>query len=257
LADEIIHEFGLSSVVGPYLALPILKQALANATDTILIFVLYSIIRNRYKHLRPGTQDHAQVHRIHMGTWLVIFLLGIADEGLFFYAQTYVESDDIDPAKALNMVNWYKNIHLSYVIIYCTIVLEIFARSVRIWREARQKQKQSPVSEPFERRLCWISTNLLFKISNILVQVIAPFLVIRSISNVALSVIYITLGRKEEKSTAVVTGVLLGLTSVVVYVGLVIVAFEKDWIVPKVPIIRRVVDTISNVDHEADGKLFP
>jgi hypothetical protein len=150
LADEIIHEFGLSSVVGPYLALPILKQALANATDTILIFVLYSIIRNRYKHLRPGTQDHAQAPRIHMGTWLVIFLLGIADEGLFFYAQTYVESDDIDPAKALNMVNWYKNIHLSYVIIYCTIVLEIFARSVRIWHEARQKQKQSPVSEPFE-----------------------------------------------------------------------------------------------------------
>ena len=154
LADEIIHEFGLSSVVGPYLALPILKQVFANATDTILIFVLYSIISNRSKHLRPRTQDHAQAHRIHMGTWLLIFLLGIADEGLFFYAQTYVEYDDIDPAKALNIVNWYKNIHLSYVIIYCTIILEIFACSIRIWHEARQKRKQSPVSEPCKRKLC-------------------------------------------------------------------------------------------------------
>ncbi|KUJ11021.1 uncharacterized protein LY89DRAFT_688983 [Mollisia scopiformis] len=238
LADEIIHEFGLSSVVGPYLALPILKQVFANATDTILIFVLYSIIRNRSKHLRPGTQDHAHAHRIHMGTWLLIFLLGIADESLFFYAQAYVESDDIDPAKALNIVNWYKNIHLSYVIIYCTIILEIFACSVRIWHEARQKQAQSPIS-------------------NILVQVIAPFLVIRSISNVALSVIYITLGRKEEKSTAVVVGILLGLTSVVVYVGLVVIAFEKDWDVPKVPTIARFVDTAHHLDNEADGKLFP
>jgi hypothetical protein len=72
-----------------------------------------------------------------------------------------------------------------------------------------------------------------------------------------LSVIYITLGRKEEKSTAVVMGVLLGLTSVVVYVGLVVVAFEKDWDVPKVPTIARLVDTAYHVDNEADGKLFP
>ena len=147
LADEIIHEFGLSSVVGPYLALPILKQVFAYATDTILIFVLYSVIKNRFKHLRHGTQDYAQAQRLHMGTWLVIFLFGIADEGLFFYAQTYVEYDDVDPAKALNIVNWYKNIHLSYVTIYCAITLEIFTRSVIIWREARQKQKQSLVSE--------------------------------------------------------------------------------------------------------------
>ena len=102
-----------------------------------------------------------------------------------------------------------------------------------------------------------MSANLPFKISNILVHVIAPFLVIRSISNVALSVFYITLGRKEEKSTAVVTGVLLGLTSVVVYVGLVVVAFEKDWDVPKVPKIARIVDTAYRVDNEADGKPSP
>jgi hypothetical protein len=72
-----------------------------------------------------------------------------------------------------------------------------------------------------------------------------------------LSVIYITLGRKEEKSTAVVTGVLLGLTSVVVYVGLVVVAFEKDWDVPKVPKLADVVNTTSKVDNEAAGKLSP
>ncbi|KAH6698275.1 hypothetical protein BKA61DRAFT_682653 [Leptodontidium sp. MPI-SDFR-AT-0119] len=238
LADEIIHELGLSSVVGPYLALPILKQVFANATDTILIFVLYSVIKNRSKHLRPGTKDYAQAQRLHEGTWLLIFLFGIADEGLFFYSLTYVESGDIDPAKALNIVNWYKDIHLSYVTIYCAITLEIFIRSVMIWYEARKKQKQS-------------------LISNILIRMITPFLLIRSLSNVALSVIYISLGREEEKSTAVVTGVLLGLTSVVLYVGLVVIAFEKDWDMPKIPNISGGINLAYDADNEASREPFP
>jgi hypothetical protein len=154
VADEIIHEFGLGSKIGPYLALPILKQVFANATDTILIFILYSVIKNRFQQLRPKTQKYPQAQLIHMGTWLFIFLFGIADEGLFFYAQAYVTSDDINPAKAVNIVNWYKNIHLSYVTIYCAVILEVFACSFVIWREARQKQKQSRVSELLELKFC-------------------------------------------------------------------------------------------------------
>jgi hypothetical protein len=86
---------------------------------------------------------------------------------------------------------------------------------------------------------------------------ITPFLLIRSLSNVALSVIYISLGREEEKSTAVVTGVLLGLTSVVVYVGLVVIAFEKDWDMPEVPKISTGINLAYRMDNEAGGKLFP
>jgi hypothetical protein len=85
---------------------------------------------------------------------------------------------------------------------------------------------------------------------------ITPFLLIRSLSNVALSVIYISLGREEEKSTAVVTGILLGLTSIVVYVGLVVIAFEKDWDVPKVPKISEVTNLVYRVDNEASGGHF-
>jgi hypothetical protein len=82
---------------------------------------------------------------------------------------------------------------------------------------------------------------------------ITPFLIIRSVSNIALTVIYIFLAREEQKSTAVVTGVLLGITSVVIYVGLVVIAFEKDWDVRN---INRLVNGAYHLNNEADGNLF-
>lgn len=58
-----------------------------------------------------------------------------------------------------------------------------------------------------------------------------PFLVIRSISNLALTIIYVYLAHYEQKSTGVITAVLLGLASVAVYTGLVVIGLEndKDW----------------------------
>lgn len=147
LADEIIHELGLSSVLGPYLALAILKQVFANATDTTLIFVLYSVLKNRLKHLGTPDKSYSRMQLSYMATWLLIFLFGLADEGLFFYAQSYVGLSDIDPAKVVYWVNWYKNIHLSYVSVYCAIVLEIFYRSVALYHEAKRKRNPSRVSQ--------------------------------------------------------------------------------------------------------------
>ena len=83
---------------------------------------------------------------------------------------------------------------------------------------------------------------------------IVPFLLIRSLANVALSVFYITLGREEEKFTAVVIGVLLGLTSVVVYVGLVIIAFQKDWDMPVEPEVGKIVTLASQLDDGVGGQ---
>ena len=58
-----------------------------------------------------------------------------------------------------------------------------------------------------------------------------PFLVIRSISNLALTIIYVYLAHYGQKSTGVITAVLLGLASVAVYTGLVVIGLEndKDW----------------------------
>jgi hypothetical protein len=42
-------------------------------------------------------------------------------------------------------------------------------------------------------------------------------------------VIYTYLGHEEQKSTGLIVAVLIGLTSVVVYVGLVMIGFENDW----------------------------
>jgi hypothetical protein len=55
-----------------------------------------------------------------------------------------------------------------------------------------------------------------------------PFLVIRSISNLALTLIYVYLAHYEQKSTGVITAVLLGLTSVAVYTGLVVIGLDNE-----------------------------
>ncbi len=73
------------------------------------------------------------------------------------------------------------------------------------------------------------NVGLRLQISTCLVAIITPFLVVRSISNLAFTIIYVYLAKEEHKSTGVITAVLLGITSVVVYIGLVFVGFEKDW----------------------------
>jgi hypothetical protein len=45
IADEIIHKYRLN-MLSAYLALLIVKQVLANATDTILIYIVYSVVGN-------------------------------------------------------------------------------------------------------------------------------------------------------------------------------------------------------------------
>ena len=56
-----------------------------------------------------------------------------------------------------------------------------------------------------------------------------PFLVIRSLANVAFTAVYVYLASKEQKSTGVTTAALVAIPSVVVYVTLVVIGFEKDW----------------------------
>lgn len=135
MADEIIHEYGFN-MMAAYLALPILKQVLANGTDTTLIYVAYSVIKNRFLYLRPQKGGYEPVQWLHLGIWVVILLFGIADAGLFSYAQVYMHNDN---AKALNLSNWYKNIHLSYVTVYCAVVLEMFGCAIFIFKELQPR----------------------------------------------------------------------------------------------------------------------
>jgi hypothetical protein len=79
------------------------------------------------------------------------------------------------------------------------------------------------------------------QISRFLILIVMPFLIIRSISNLALTIIYVYLAHYEQKSTGVITAVLLGLTSVAVYTGLVVIGLEndKDWdpaVDPSIPV---------------------
>jgi hypothetical protein len=67
-------------------------------------------------------------------------------------------------------------------------------------------------------------------------------LVVRSAANLAFTIFYIYLAHYEQKSTGVIAAVLLGITSVILYTGLVVVGFDKDWILQR----PRVVDGIGD-----------
>jgi hypothetical protein len=136
MADEIIHEYGLNVVIA-YLALPIIKQVLANGSDTTLIYVVYSVIRNRFRHIGQEKNGYETLQFVHTGVFCIMLLFGIADAGLFSYAQSYILYDDEDETNAINITNWYRNIHLSYITVYCTVTLEMFACALFIFNHSR------------------------------------------------------------------------------------------------------------------------
>jgi hypothetical protein len=138
MADEIIHEYKVN-MTGAYLILPILKQVLSNGTDTTLIYVVYSVIKNRFIYCNAEQGGYKTIQNIHLGIWILILLVGVADTVLYSYAQVYI-SHNINNAKAVSISNWYKSIHLPYVTAYCAISVEMFASAGFIWRDSRPIQ---------------------------------------------------------------------------------------------------------------------
>jgi hypothetical protein len=100
LADEILHEYDLE-MLNAYLALPISKQVLANGTDTTLLYVVYSLIRNRFNYIQAEHESYKRLQEIHNGVFIVIVLFAIADASLYSYAQVYTLSHD----NAINISN--------------------------------------------------------------------------------------------------------------------------------------------------------
>jgi hypothetical protein len=135
LADEILHEYDLE-MLNAYLALPIAKQILANGTDTTLLYVVYSLIRNRFDYIHAENDSYKRLQEIHNGAFIVMVLFAIADASLYSYAQVYTVSHD----NAINISNRYRDIHLSYVTVYCAATLEIFACAVVIFKQSGEKQ---------------------------------------------------------------------------------------------------------------------
>jgi hypothetical protein len=139
MADEIVHEYGLN-MQSAYLALPIVKQVLANGTDTTLLYVVYSVIGNRFRQIRPEKSGYELVQHIHIGIFVLMLLFGIADAGIFSYAQAYPLSDGAEETKAINISNWYRNIHLCYITVYCAVILEMLASAVFIFSKSQPEQ---------------------------------------------------------------------------------------------------------------------
>jgi hypothetical protein len=249
MADEIVHEFGLDMITA-YLALPIVKQVLANGTDATLIYIVYSVIKNQFRQIRKG--GYIELQHIHMGIFVLMLLFALGDAGLYSYAQVYTISDYAEESNAITISNWYRNIHLSYIIAYCAVILEMFACAVFIFQRSSLLPKQIRVSSAYKMEKRLYSTDyycLNSQVPKFLTFIVMPFLVIRSISNLALTLIYVYLAHSEQKSTGVITAVLLGLTSVFSYTGLVMIGLgpETDWIMGVDPhgIVKVIFDIIA------------
>jgi hypothetical protein len=81
---------------------------------------------------------------------------------------------------------------------------------------------------------------------------ITPFLIFRSASNLALTIVYVHLGHEEQQSTGLMVSVLLGITSVAVYGALVTIGFDDGWDVKNPPRISN-VDGVVTVAQQFDG----
>jgi hypothetical protein len=79
---------------------------------------------------------------------------------------------------------------------------------------------------------------------------VTPFLVIRSFAALALGIIYIYLANDEQNYTGLINAALLGVTSIVVYAGLVFIGFQKDWY------LQDSLISYVNVQQDDSGSAF-
>jgi hypothetical protein len=69
---------------------------------------------------------------------------------------------------------------------------------------------------------------------------VTPFLVMRTAVNVAFAVLYVYLLHDQQESFGVIKAALLGLPSIVLYTGLVLIGFSQDWDLLPAPILLHV-----------------
>jgi hypothetical protein len=67
------------------------------------------------------------------------------------------------------------------------------------------------------------------QISTYPIAMVTPFLVIRSIAALALSIIYVYLANDEQNYIGLINAALLGIAAIIIYAGLVFIGFQKDW----------------------------
>jgi hypothetical protein len=83
-----------------------------------------------------------------------------------------------------------------------------------------------------------------------LIAMVTPFLVIRAFAALALGIIYIYLSNDEQNYTGLINAALLGITSIVVYAGLVFIGFQKDWY------LQDGLISYVNVQQDGSGSAF-
>jgi hypothetical protein len=81
-----------------------------------------------------------------------------------------------------------------------------------------------------------------------LLRYIAPFLVIRAVTNFILTILYLQLAFAEQNYTALIIALFTGFPIVIACAGLVKVGREKDWVVQEDPIGNPIRDETQQYD---------
>jgi hypothetical protein len=131
-----------------HIALIVIEQILSTATDTALPFVVYRVIKNRLSHIKNDEERYSTTNYTHLGIAILLAVFRIVDAFLDAYGQIFIQINAPEVAWGINISNWYRNIHLTYMALFCAVTLEMFACAVFIFNKSRPKTTQSRVSSP-------------------------------------------------------------------------------------------------------------
>lgn len=231
MADQIVTAI-VPTLPSFYVFMPILKQVLANVPDTTLFYVVYGVIENRLDDIGRDGRSYDKfklAHKLIIPSIMVV--LGLADAAIYLYAQVSFMSITTSSSpstinNAVNLAGIYTKLHLTYVAAYVAVAIEILCCAILIFRRATHPRSKvrRPQSSLFLPTLLTTS-----QITTYLCMWVAPLLLMRSGAKLALTVLYSYLAMRPPTFYGILEGALIGIPSVFIFLGLLLIGFCKDW----------------------------
>lgn len=241
-ADGMIHEYTFT-VSAAFLILPALKPVLVDLADVTLIGVVFRIIKNRNRWLTKDLVGFKTWQRIHSLALILLVLFAVADIALYIYTEVLVFTKLIDIPKLNKAASRYKYIHITYMTMYFAASVDILVcAGLLMFRKWRQDRRSRVSGHHTPTRLCHtprcvadfpfgmlIALVVGLQIVTLLVTIVSPSLLLRSTALLAAAIRYSFLDYSASRTAGVVTTALWGLPSIIIFIGLLLIQFNRGW----------------------------
>ena len=234
-ADGMVHEY-TPRVPSAFLILPALKPVINNTADVTLIGVIYRIVKNCCCWLTGDHKGYEIWQLFHHGAIFLLAIFALADTAFYIYVQVLLFVTDTVDHRLVEVAARYKDIHLTYTTLYLAVSIEILTFVAFLFVQTRRQNLRNRVS--VSSHLAFLATrmtsrNLILhgQIITYLATLISPPLVLRSAVILAVAIRYSFQSYSESHVLSIVTTALGGFLSVVIFIGALLVQFNKDWFV--------------------------